>query len=108
MVPTSLSPRPFVLLFLLPLGWAMAFAPQVRADGDLPADTLHITAVIDGSGDLHVSHKSRTWVHRSWGQPKDLQINGCKWDSERSSDENQESKPGVVAKDLDSGRSRVA
>ena len=48
-----------------------------------PADSLRIVAAIDGSDELHISHRSATWVHQSWGQPTDVRLNGWKWNPQQ-------------------------
>jgi hypothetical protein len=101
MLPTPFSPRASFLFLLLAPCWAIVFEPQVRADGKFPADRLHVIAVIDGRDELHVSHQKATWIHKAWGDAKDLQINGCKWNPQEQPVWKPSSQEGVVAEDLD-------
>ncbi len=68
--------------------WLVAVSFPLLASvawGDLgfPADGLHILVAIDGSDELHISHQSATWVHKSWGQPTDVRLNGWKWNPQQ-------------------------
>jgi hypothetical protein len=53
------------------------------AGAGFPADGLHILVAIDGSDELHLSHRSATWVHKSWGQPTDVRLNGFQWNPQQ-------------------------
>jgi len=34
-----------------------------------PLSRLHITAVIDGVDELHISHRKASWIHQAWAWP---------------------------------------
>jgi hypothetical protein len=44
-----------------------------------PAATLKITAVIDGSDLLKITHREATWKHRAWTAPDRIQLNDVSW-----------------------------
>jgi hypothetical protein len=62
----------------------LVVAPPSRASAAFPADSLHILVVIDGSDDLHISPQKATWIHKTWGPPTAVQINGVKWNPQQS------------------------
>ena len=64
----------------------LACTPRAVADSPpaiFPADSLHIIVAIDGSDDLHISQRSAAWVHKTWGQPSNISINGYSWDPQQ-------------------------
>ena len=43
------------------------------------APTLLIEAEVDGSDELHVSYAGARWVHKHWGFPAFVKLNGVEW-----------------------------
>ncbi|QDT92193.1 hypothetical protein [Gimesia algae] len=46
---------------------------------DQSGTSLRILANIDGTDQLHISHRAARWVHGSWGWPAHVEINGQSW-----------------------------
>ena len=68
----------WLLAVSLPLLASVAWA-----GAGFPADGLHVVVTIDGTDELHISQRSATWVHKTWGQPTDVRINGFKWNPQQ-------------------------
>ena len=45
---------------------------------------LRLVALIDGTDDIELSNAQVKWVHVSWGEAKDVQLNGARWDVART------------------------
>lgn len=45
---------------------------------------LHITAMIDGSDELHIFRDHAWWVHKQWGWPPQVSLNGVLWHPQSS------------------------
>ncbi|MCA9005626.1 MAG: hypothetical protein KDA70_10175, partial [Planctomycetaceae bacterium] len=46
---------------------------------DQSGTSLHILANIDGTDQLHISHRAVRWKHGSWAWPTHVEINGQPW-----------------------------
>lgn len=69
----------FVVLF-----WSVCVAHcNIARGADAGATSLRISAKIDGKDELHISHLAAGWVHRSWGWPTEVRINGQSWSPRR-------------------------
>ena len=60
------------LFRILPL---VAILAAYGAEDSFPTNSLRIVAVVDGSDELHISHGSARWMHKSWQFPTEVEIN---------------------------------
>lgn len=97
-ISTTASTLAMLVSSLAPASRAAA-APPAPA---LPAGGLHLIATIDGSDDLHVSQRGAKWVHKTWGPPADVRINGRPWNPQQQPLLADGSR-GLLASDLDLG-----
>jgi hypothetical protein len=81
-----LAGRDTVVLQRQPDQLILSFAdtPNGAAQYDLlisfdPAPTLLIEADIDGSDELHITYTGARWVHKHWGFPANVRLNGISW-----------------------------
>ncbi len=59
----------------------IVFEPQSAKPPALaePSMVLHIRAVVDGSDRLLVTQREAMWIHRHWGWPTEVTLNGVLW-----------------------------
>lgn len=83
-IPSSLlnsSPVRKLLLILI-LFFSVGSESAATASDDITAQSgtsLHILAKIDGTDQLHISHRAVRWKHGSWAWPTHVEINGQPW-----------------------------
>ncbi|QDT80227.1 hypothetical protein Mal35_36980 [Gimesia maris] len=69
---------PLILILFFSVGSESA----ATASDDITAQSgtsLHILANIDGTDQLHISHRAVRWKHGSWAWPTHVEINGQPW-----------------------------
>ncbi len=77
---SNMRTRVSLLLFFLVVSvWVEPIDAASGSSIDKAATSLHISAKIDGTDELHISHQAALWDHGSWGWPTDVKINGQPW-----------------------------
>ncbi|MEO6435980.1 MAG: hypothetical protein ABIP55_09490 [Tepidisphaeraceae bacterium] len=83
--------------------WMAARGDEPPAATTKPAaKRLEISASIDGSDELHITAKGFRWVHKHWGWPGDIRLNGDQWDPQGDTEPLplRHSGTGLLAADL--------